>query len=155
MNLMPHRQLPISPQDAESARASELLLSRYAKKNVPLNLSVTDGDQTEQIKLPSAAVTLLMVILKTMAAERGVTVFPENVELTTAEAAEVLMVSRPFLIKLLDEQKIPYRKVGKNRRIRMEDVMGYKIAADARRERILDELVADAQEQGGMGYDLP
>ena len=69
------------------------------------------------------------------------------------QAAGILNVSRPFLIKLLDEGKIPYRKVGRHRRVLMEDVMAYKEAIDQRREAILDQLVADAQEQGGMGYD--
>jgi excisionase family DNA binding protein len=86
-----------------------------------------------------------------MAAGRGVTIIPENAELTTVQAAEVLNVSRPFLIKLLEEEKIPYRKVGKHRRIRMEDVMAYKSAIDQEREAVLDQLVAEAQEQD-MGY---
>ena len=61
-----------------------------------------------------------MDILEAMAAGRGVTIIPENAELTTVQAVEVLNVSRPFLIKLLEEDRIPYRKVGKHRRIRME-----------------------------------
>ena len=92
-----------------------------------------------------------MDILEAMAAGRGITIIPENAELTTVQAAEVLNVSRPFLIKLLEEEKIPYRKVGKHRRIRMEDVMTYKTAIDQEREAVLDQLVAEAQEQD-MGY---
>jgi len=77
-----------------------------------------------------------------------------NAELTTDQAADILNGSRTFLIKLLDEKKIPHRKVGSHRRVRMEDVMTYKEADDARRERILDELAAEAQEQD-MGYPKP
>ena len=77
---------------------------------------------------------------------------PEEGELTTVQAADLLHVSRPFLIKLLEEGRIPYRKVGKHRRIRMEDVMNYKRAIDRERESVLDELATDAQEQG-MGYE--
>ena len=95
-----------------------------------------------------------MDILEAMAAGQGVTIIPENAELTTVQAAEVLNVSRPFLIKLLDDQKIPHRKVGKHRRIRMEDVMAYKASIDAEREGVLDQLAADAQEQD-MGYGTP
>ena len=80
-----------------------------------------------------------------------VTIVPENAELTTVEAAEVLNVLRPFVIKLLDEKKIPFRKVGKHRRIRMEDVMAFKAAIDSERPSVLDQLAAEAQEQG-MGY---
>lgn len=72
-------------------------------------------------------------------------------ELTTDEAANVLNVSRPFLIKLLEEGSIPFRKVGEHRRIRMEDVMAYKTAIDQEREGVLDQLVAEAQEHD-MGY---
>jgi excisionase family DNA binding protein len=62
------------------------------------------------------------------------------------QAAEVLSVSRPCLIKLLKEGAIPHRKVGKHRRIRMEDVVAYKERVDRDREAILDQLAAQAQE---------
>ena len=77
--------------------------------------------------------------------------FPEGAELTTVQAADVLNVSRPFLIKLLDQKAIPHRKVGKHRRIRMEDVMAYKDAIDREREQVLDQLTREAQAQD-MGY---
>lgn len=151
MNMIAHRQLPPTAQDAAIARVSGQLLSRYARTKTPLKLRVTDADQAEPIELPAGAVALLMEILEAMAAGRGVTIIPENAELTTVQAAEILNVSRPFLIKLLDEEKIPHRKVGKHRRIRMEDVMAYKAAIDAERESVLDQLAAEAQDQD-MGY---
>jgi len=154
MNMTAHRQLPPSAQEAAVARASGQLLSRYARDKTPLKLRVTDVEQTEPIELPAGAVALLMDILEAMAAGQGVTIMPENAELTTVQAAEVLNVSRPFLIKLLDEQKIPHRKVGKHRRIRMEDMMAYKASIDAERESVLDQLAAEAQEQD-MGYNTP
>ena len=154
MNMMARRQMPPSAQDAEIARASGQLLSRYVRSKAPLELRVTDGDQAEPIELPAGAVALLMDILEAMAAGQGVTIIPENAELTTVQAADVLNVSRPFLIKLLDEQRIPHRKVGKHRRIRMEDVMAYKASIDAEREGVLDQLAAEAQEQD-MGYGKP
>lgn len=154
MTMMAHRQLPPSAQEAAVARASGQLLSRYARDKAPLKLRVTDGEQAEPIELPAGAVALLMDILEAMAAGQGVTIMPENAELTTVQAAEVLNVSRPFLIKLLDEQKIPHRKVGKHRRIRMEDMMAYKASIDAERESVLDQLAAEAQEQD-MGYNNP
>jgi len=63
----------------------------------------------------------------------------------------LLNVSRPFLIKLLNEGTIPHRKVGKHRRIRMEDVIAYKTAIDEERMAVLDQLTREAQEQH-MGY---
>ena len=151
MKMMAHRQSPLSAREAAIARASGQLLSRYARNKAPLRLRVADGEQAEPIELPAGAVALLMDILEAMAAGQGVAIVPENAELTTVQAADVLNVSRPFLIGLLDEQKIPHRKVGKHRRIRMEDVMAYKTSIDAERESVLDRLAAAAQEQD-MGY---
>lgn len=94
-----------------------------------------------------------MNILEAMAAGRGVTLIPENAELTTVQAADVLNVSRPFLIRLLEDGAIPYRLVGKHRRIRMEDVMNYKARIDRDREIALDQLTEDAQRQD-MGYAI-
>lgn len=71
----------------------------------------------------------------------------ERGELTTVQAADILHVSRPFLIKLLEEGQIPYHKVGKHRRIQVEDVMNYKHSINQQREAVLDQLAADAQEQ--------
>jgi excisionase family DNA binding protein len=116
-----------------------------------LTLRVKEGGKENPIELPAGAVALLMDILEAMAAGRGVTILPENAELTTVEAAEVLNVSRPFLIKLLEDKTIPHRKVGKHRRVRIEDVMAYKAAIDKEREAVLDQLVSEAQEHD-MGY---
>ncbi|WP_247648160.1 helix-turn-helix domain-containing protein [Pannonibacter phragmitetus] len=138
-------------QEAAVARVSEQALACHARDGAPLKLRVTGHEETEVVELPAGAVTLLMEILKAMAAGQGVTVVPDDAELTTVQAAELLNVSRPFLIKLLEEGKIPHRKVGKHRRALMQDVIAYKRIMDRRREEILDQLVAEAQEQG-MGY---
>ena len=143
-----HRQPPPNAQEAALARVSGQHLSRFAGRNSPLTLQVED----EPLELPASAVALLMDILEAMAAGRGVMIIPENAELTTVQAAEVLNVSRPFLIKLLEENAIPFRKVGKHRRVRMEDVMAYKERIDHEREAILDHLAEEAQEHD-MGYD--
>jgi excisionase family DNA binding protein len=147
-----YRQLPPNEQESVVARTSKQLLARYAREDQPLTLRVIDADHDEPLELPAGAVTLLMDILGAMASGQGVTLIPEDAELTTVQAADILQVSRPFLIKLLEEGQIPYRKVGKHRRIRMEDVMNYKQAIDQEREAVLDRLVEDAQEQD-MGYD--
>ncbi|MCI0709188.1 MAG: helix-turn-helix domain-containing protein [Chloroflexi bacterium] len=143
-----HRQLPPTEQEAVKARTSMRRLSRYARRDRPLTLRVIDAEQTEPIELPAGAVAMLMDILEAMASGCGIMVIPIDAELTTVEAADILNVSRPFLIRLLEENKIPYRKVGKHRRIRLEDVMNYKEKIDEERRAILDQLVAEAQEQG-------
>jgi excisionase family DNA binding protein len=150
--MLTYRRLPPSERESNLARTSKQMLSRYARADQPLTLRVMDDDHDETIELPAGAVTLLMDILGAMAAGQAVMLIPEAAELTSAQAADVLNVSRPFLINLLEAGKIPYRKVGKHRRVRLEDVLNYKRAIDLEREAILDQLVADAQEQG-MGYD--
>ena len=147
-----YRQLPPTERESIIARTSKQLLSRYARVDQPLTLRVIDADHDEPLELPAGAITLLLDILGAMASGQGVTLIPEDAELTSVQAADILHVSRPFLIKLLEAGQIPYRRVGKHRRIRMEDVMNYKQAIDQEREAVLDRLVADAQEQD-MGYD--
>ena len=154
MTMLAHRQLPPSAQEAAMARVSGQVLSPFVQQKRPLTLRVRVAGQEKPFELPTGAVALLMDILEAMAAGRGMTLIPENAELTTVQAADMLNVSRPFLIKLLDENALPHRKVGKHRRIRMEDVMAYKASIDRERETVLDQLARQAQEQG-MAYHRP
>jgi excisionase family DNA binding protein len=154
MKLLKYRQPPPTPQESALARASGQRLSRVAQGNRPVRFHIDDEKEEQPIDLPAGAVALLRDILEAMAAGRGLVLISENSELTTVEAANLLNVSRPFLIKLLDEGAIPHRKVGKHRRVRIEDVMNYKLKIDRDREAVLDQLVADAQEQD-MGYGRP
>jgi len=132
--MLAHRQLTPSAQDVAIARVSGQLLSRYARQKRPLMLRVHGAEQDPPLELPAGAVALLMDILRAMAAGQGVTIIPESAELTTVEAAGLLNVSRPFLIKMLEDGVIPHRKVGKHRRVRLEDVMAYKARDDRERE---------------------
>jgi len=154
-SVYPRRQLVPTAQEAAIARESGERLSAYARRNRPLSLRVIDAEQEQlPLELPAGAVASLMEILDAMAAGRGVSVVPESPELTTVQAAEVLNVSRPYLIKLLATNAIPHRKVGKHRRVRMEDVMAYKNRIDRAREAVLDQLAGEAQRED-MGYARP
>lgn len=146
-----HRHAAPTPQDVSLARVSGQLLSSYARRKKPLSFTVAESGQEQPIELPAGAVALLMDILEAMAAGRGVTIIPENAELTTVEAASILNVSRPFLIKLLSDKVIPHRLVGKHRRVLIDDVMTYKERIDAEREDVLAQLTAAAQEHD-LGY---
>lgn len=104
------------------------------------------GRERESIEIPAAAVELIQRILAEMANGNAVTIIPVHAELTTQQAADLLGVSRPFIVKLLKNKELPYRKVGTHRRIRFKDLMDYKHRIAAERQRVLDELAADAQE---------
>ena len=114
-------------------------------------LHLIRNQRTFPVELPKATVPLLAEILEYMARGDAVKVMPMHAELTTQQAAQMLNVSRPYLVGLLDAGKIPCRKVGSHRRIRLGDLLAYKEHDDKQREKVLDQLAADAQELG-LGY---
>jgi excisionase family DNA binding protein len=142
---------PPSKEEVELARAAGKRLAPLARRGRPLTLRVRDAGKEKTIELPAGAVKLLQAILKDMASGRAVTIVPQNAELTTQQAADFLNVSRPFLVALLEQKKLPFRLVGTHRRVRFEDVLRFKENIDTERHKVLDELAADAQELK-MGY---
>ena len=141
-----------STREMELARASGQRLASVATTEHPLTVRVRDKSQEQIIELPSGAVQLLLRLLENMASGRAVTIMARSAELTTQQAADVLNVSRPFLVtQLLETKKIPYHKVGTHRRVRLDDVLRYKEQIDKDRRQVLDELAAQAQELG-LGY---
>ena len=136
--------------DAEMAgravRRIKDYLMRYPNQST---VEVAGEHGTEDpLILPREAVSLLAFILAQAAEGRGVTVIPSHAELTTQQAADMLNVSRPYLIKLLEAGEIPYRLVGKHRRITYEDLQEYKRRDDARRRAAADQLAELGQELG-------
>jgi excisionase family DNA binding protein len=109
---------------------------------------VVDDEHRDALTVPRSAVELLARILDHMARGEGVALVPSHAELTTQQAADLLNVSRPFLIGLLDTEEIEYRKVGKHRRIKAESLMDYKRKDDLRRRQAADDLTALSQEMG-------
>lgn len=106
------------------------------------------GPQGEEIILPKSIFHVLQRIVHHMMLGRAITIVPINQELTTQEAADILNVSRPYLVKLLEDGQIPFNKVGTHRRIRFSDLMAYKKQRDAERTRGLAELTQMSQEFG-------
>lgn len=145
---------PIVPtaQDAAIAREASRMLAPYIDHLENLRFQVGEERKAAQkLALPASAIRLLLDLLTEMAAGNAVTLIPVHAQLTTQQAADVLNVSRPFLVSLLEEGKIPHIKVGTHRRILFEDLMRYKKEVDRERRKVLDELVKQS-EALGMGY---
>ncbi len=140
-----------SEQETAQARESKRVLSTYARRTKPLQLEVREAERREVISLPAGAVSLLMDLLAEMAEGNAVTLMPMHAELTTQQAADILNVSRPYLVKLLDGGTIGHRRVGTHRRVLLREVLAYKRRVDEERKSALDELVRQAQELD-MGY---
>ncbi len=142
---------PTLPSEADAVLAKETsrVLASHIRNSDPMELRIS-GDPSPDglVKLPLSAARMLVRILEEMARGNAVTLIPVHAELTTQEAAEMLNISRPSLIQLLDEGKIDYRRVGTHRRVRFEGLMKYKRGAEAERRAALAELAAYDQELG-------
>ncbi len=142
-----------SPADTQLAQESSRKLAKLLggrKKKVRFHVR-PDGEPEEAIAIPMSAFRLLADILTEMARGNAVTLIPVHAELTTQQAADVLNVSRPYLIELLEKGAIPHRKVGTHRRVLFQDVMAYKNRTDQARLKALEELSVLDQELG-LGY---
>lgn len=153
-----------TPAESEAAKQSsrqllQIMAKSHAQKLIQLSLNPWEGGLSAQghlprelpndvVTIPTAALRMLNEILVQMAEGNTVTIIPIHAELTTQEAADLMNVSRPYLIEQLEHGKIPFHKVGAHRRIRFKDLMEYKKVVDAQREKAMDEMASDAQELG-------
>jgi excisionase family DNA binding protein len=149
-------RVELSDRDAELlSQASRLMseaLDRSGARKIALVEEKADGSDVARLEVPPATLRLLAQILALMARQQSFVLYPESSELTTKQAAEVLGVSRPFLIRVLEADAIPYRKVGRHRRVLMKDVLAYKQSMQVKRRAALDDLVKASEEMDG--YDL-
>ena len=115
---------------ATARRATRaLMLKREAED--PVAYFISDSMQEEPIELPEAAVAILRDVLEYMSHGHGITLFPRLAEVTTMEAADILNVSRPYVIKLLEAGDLPFRMVGRHRRIPLNELIAYKSESTA------------------------
>jgi excisionase family DNA binding protein len=148
------RRDPFVPSEEEVrlAKESSRILATRIRPEGSAKLRLVDDDrESEIVVLPNSAMRLFVDMLGHMARGDAVMLVPVNAELTTQRAADLLNVSRPFLIQLLEKGEIPHHMVGTHRRVRASDLMRYKARIDKQRMAILDELAKEAQELG-MGY---
>lgn len=140
-----------SKTDVAQARKVGQMLAAHLGQKGELRLELKTEGASEELVLPPSALRLLVRVLSEMGEGNAVTLTPLKAELTTQQAADLLNVSRPHLVKLLDEGTIPGRKVGSHRRVLLEDLLAYKRDIDAKRHEALDELAALSQDLK-MGY---
>jgi excisionase family DNA binding protein len=140
---------PVQPSDADVllARESSRALGPLAQHSI----RATIEGLAEPVEIPAPAVRMLVDLLVEMAAGNAVTIIPVHAELTTQQAAEILGVSRPFLVGQLDAGNLKFHKVGTHRRIHFLDVMAYKKRMTTDRRKALDELTDQAQAHD-LGY---
>ena len=145
--MTPTLELPTAEASDEARTALRQLAAMAAPGRAGQLVRVrTDDAATETaVTVPRQAFELFLEILGQMANGNAVTILPVHAELTTQQAADLLNVSRPFFVALLEDGTIPFRRVGTHRRVRAADVLRYKRADEARRHEVLDALAAEAQ----------
>jgi excisionase family DNA binding protein len=142
-----------TPKDSEQAQEAIRALSKILrrKSSRAIRVQPEGGKEEVSVTVPREAFELFLDILAQMANGNAVSIVPVHAELTTQQAADMLNVSRPFLVNLLDEGKIPFRLVGTHRRVKVADLVAYKEKDAAHRKSVLDELTAEAQRHE-LGY---
>jgi excisionase family DNA binding protein len=152
MTTLSEPRLPTLPEIEAAKTAVEQLRDLHlveGRTTVPLR-AMEDGAEAV-VNLPRAAFDLLLDMLSQLASGHAVTIVPVHAELTTQQAADLLNVSRPFLISLLEQRKIAFRRVGNHRRVRFEDVIQYRRAQQQESKAAMVDLAAEAQRLN-LGY---
>ena len=133
---------PVTMPESEEAHIREL--NRMLQVGAPALV----GAGGQRLELPDSVYQLLKDIVRNMQLGRAIVLVPENQQLTTQRAADLVGVSRPHLIKLLESGEFPYHKVGSHRRIYLKDVIAYQKRRDAERKAALNLLAREAFEAG-------
>ena len=133
---------PVALPESEAVQIREL--NRMLQLGSPALIG-TDG---ERLELPAVVFRLLKEIARNMQLGRAIVLIPENQQLTTQRAADLLGVSRPHLIKLLEAGELPYHKAGSHRRIYLKDLVAYQKRRDLERKAALDRIAKEAFASG-------
>lgn len=133
-------------EEAEKTKRVITALVRQTDKRGALFLRLKQNAKDTPVELPPAVSRLVLDLLLLISRREAVTLVPVGAELSTQQAADMLNVSRPFLVKLLKGKEIPYYKVGSHRRIRADDLFAYKRKRDRSRDETLSRLAELGQE---------
>jgi excisionase family DNA binding protein len=139
----------LSARDVEMARSAQrrIMKALSRSRTAAITLTTTDGEQPS-IELPPAALKLIGQLLGAMSEGRPLLLTPSKQEFSTVEAADFLNVSRPFVIKEIDEGRLPHRKVGTHRRVAVEDLLEYAREMRKQQEHALDKMAENARDLG-------
>lgn len=129
------------PGEVQAAAQASRALARASQKGKPVRVRILGSSADgEEVSLPALAVGVLKDALLQLANGNAVTLMPIHAELTTQEAADLLNVSRPFLVKLLESKAIPFHTVGTHRRILAGDLLSYRAKQRARTGKALEQM---------------
>ena len=150
---MPRTDLdPKAAPEGEALMAdtvSRALEAHDAGGRTCLRLQITDaGREVTTLDVPPSASALIRELLKEMAGGKAVAVVADDAEVTTQQAADLLHVSRPYVVGMVEKGTLPARNVGKQRRLLLKDVLAYKRDNEVKRRGALRELTALDQELG-------
>ncbi len=142
-----NRPVVPTPEDVQLAKESTRKFAALSTKDKEdAHYVLTDKQSNVELKISKAMFEAFIELMKEMADGKAIMLIPVDAELTTQEAADMLNVSRPYVVKLLDEGQIPSRTVGRYRRVRFEDLLKYQQEMEARRQAALNEMAAQTQE---------
>jgi len=139
-------------QAADAVRPLKSFLREHPDSVAHIQIAGEDpNEDPTTITVPAAAVRVLAEVLDELSDGNAVAVAPVQAELTSQQAADLLNVSRPYLIKLLDGDQIPYRRVGNRRKILLSHLLAYRRRDEAHRRHVADRLTQEA-ERIGLAY---
>lgn len=144
---IPPSRWPLVPSAEETEQSKQILEAACGTRVVELAIRIKDrSGASKTLALPACIGHFVLEALNEIASGNAVRLLQIRRELTSHEAAELLNVSRTFLIGLLEKGAIPYRLVGSHRRIALTDLLAYRAKTDVQRREALDAIAAEAQE---------
>ena len=141
-------RLPTEDEKRSASKVVQMLARRVTETG--MRIPITENGETTTLEIPPPVANLVIELLVHIGNGEAVTLVPYGSELSTQQAADLLNVSRPYLIKLIDSGKLPHHKVGRHRRILASDLLAYKAKRDEARQRGLDEMTHIAQEADAL-----